>query len=97
MKAYYTHRIPRKCFCHLCGHLQGGASRKIDTTKYSRGFGTHAQIQNDLLYRKHRHTLAWIVIYYIHTIRYAFESITNIFICIVIFNVYFKQCTIFKT
>jgi hypothetical protein len=64
MKAYYTHRIPRKCFCHLCGHLQGGASRKIDITKHSRGFGTHAQIWNDLLYRKHRHILAWMVIYY---------------------------------
>jgi hypothetical protein len=87
----YTHRIPRKCFCHLCGHLQGGASRKIDTTKYSSGFGTHAQVQNDLLSRKRRHILAWMVIYYIvvHAIRYAFESIKNILICILIFNMYF--------
>jgi hypothetical protein len=52
--------------------------------------------QCGLPYRYHQHTFAWMVIYYIHSIRNLLESITVILICILIFNMYFKSCIIFK-
>jgi len=33
MTVYYTHRIPSTCFGHSCGHLQGGALQRIDTSR----------------------------------------------------------------
>ena len=38
MNVYYTHCIPPTCFGHSCGHLQGGALQRIDTSKYYRSF-----------------------------------------------------------
>jgi len=42
------------------------------------------------------HTLAWIVIHYIHTIRHTLKLITNSFKYILILNIYFETSIIFK-
>ena len=38
MEVHYTHRIPSTCLGHSCGHLHGGALRRIPTSKYYRHF-----------------------------------------------------------
>ena len=44
MNAYYTHCIPPTCFGHSCGHLQGSALQRTDTSQYYRSSWTYAQI-----------------------------------------------------
>jgi hypothetical protein len=34
MKVYYKHIIPPTCFGHSCGHPEGGALQRMDTSRY---------------------------------------------------------------
>jgi len=44
----YMHIMPPTCFGQSCGHPQGDALQRMDTSKYCKSFWTSAQVQNNM-------------------------------------------------
>jgi hypothetical protein len=81
----HTHHIFPKCFGHSCYRLQGGAEKRMDTSKYSVIFRCIHLLQYTSL-KKHVYS-AYSVLYSIQSVQYTVQYT----ICTVYYNIYSIQ------